>query len=431
VTWIKILSLSLKNVLQNHRKSRLALLSIASGFLSLNLFQAYIHDSELLFETNYSKRSMLGEILIRKEDRNAKLTKNEAADVQTFLKKHTDQLVATVRFLNFDGVVNSGEAQTYFSGYGYDTDKGLKVRGPDWAWNVVAGVPLDQAKKPGVLLGRRLADVMGCREDKPYKVMTGKTGYKAENRPFQCPSPTLQLSLSTATGQVNALELEPIGLIDGLFSDVDQRLVVVPFAVAQGLLRSEEVSTFALKFKNADDIAAVGQDFDRDVKQKNPGLNFRPWRDYEIGDFYIKSLEFLHVFRNFMTIVIISIAALSVLGTFFRLVYERTREIGTLLSIGFRRSQVYGLFFFESLILSLLGVTVGAILSMIIAVLLNLLEFPYKLGMLSEPVAFSMKVSFETLAWSSLTVIAIAMIFSMIPVHRALKMNITDALRDI
>jgi ABC-type lipoprotein release transport system permease subunit len=430
MTWIKLLGLAFKNVLKSQRKSRLALLSVASGFLSLNLFQAYIHDSELLFDYNYSKRSMLGDALIRKEDRNANLNEAQSQAILAFIKNHAGEIEATVRFLNFNGVINSGETQAYFTGYGYDLEEGRKTRGDDWKWNVVAGVPLDQAKKPGILIGRRLADVMGCVEETPYKVMTGKTGYAATERKFHCPSPTLQLSLSTSAGQVNALELEPTGLIDGLFSDVDQRLVVAPIATVQSLLRTDEISTFALKLKRSEMLAQLQESFKSEVQNANPEIFLRSWSGYEIGDFYIKSVEFLHIFRNFMTIVIISIASLSVLGTFFRLVYERTREIGTLLSLGFRVSQIYTMFFFESLMLSLLGVAVGAILSYVIATLLNLLEFPYKLGMLSEPVPFSMSISLRTLWMSSATVTVIALVFSMIPVHRALKMNITEALRD-
>jgi putative ABC transport system permease protein len=52
-------------------------------------------------------------------------------------------------------------------------------------------------------------------------------------------------------------------------------------------------------------------------------------------------------------------------------VFERTREIGTLLAIGMARSAIRTLFLLEGVLLGLIGSGVGAVLSLVLRAILN------------------------------------------------------------
>lgn len=73
----------------------------------------------------------------------------------------------------------------------------------------------------------------------------------------------------------------------------------------------------------------------------------------------------------------LGITVVGVSNTFTMIVWERTREIGTLRALGMQRARAVALFLAEALFLGLFGVAVGGTLGVgILAGLRNLVEFP-------------------------------------------------------
>jgi hypothetical protein len=431
--YFRLIVMAFKNILISRKKSTSAILSIASGFLALNLFQAYIYDTEILFDVTYENRSMFGHLLLRKEHRADNTSPEEQQVVNKFLEDHASLIDSKVRFLWFSGLINTGSISTVFAGWGHDIDQGLKMRSPYWPWNTTSGVPLHEAPKgvPAILVGQRLGEVIKCKEDQKIEFKVGKIGYPPVPRGYKCENDEVQLSLSTATGQANAASFKVVGITNGVFSAVDQRLVIAPIEAVQSLMNTQDISMVAIKLKDGGDARKLQKAFADKVQKKYPDLRLKSWKDYEIGDFYNKSIEFLNIFRNFITIVVISIGALSVMTTFYRLVFERTREIGTLLSIGFRPQHIFVLFLHEALFLAIFGILVGIVLSFALAFVINLPQVNYKVGMLSEAVTFAVTISPNTMTFSAVVLLLISVGICIFPVKRALSMRITEALRDV
>jgi ABC-type lipoprotein release transport system permease subunit len=97
-------------------------------------------------------------------------------------------------------------------------------------------------------------------------------------------------------------------------------------------------------------------------------------------------------------IVILVISVLSVINTLIKIIKERSQEIGTLRSIGFTSLQVVQMFVYETLLLSLVGICIGIVLSVVFTLTLNGVHIRYKAGMLSEPVLF--KISMDLLDYA-------------------------------
>jgi putative ABC transport system permease protein len=72
-----------------------------------------------------------------------------------------------------------------------------------------------------------------------------------------------------------------------------------------------------------------------------------------------------------MGVVLVIVVLLAAANTMMMAATERTREIGTLRALGTRPSLVRGLFLREGVLLALLGSGLGAILSLVVAVVLN------------------------------------------------------------
>jgi putative ABC transport system permease protein len=126
--------------------------------------------------------------------------------------------------------------------------------------------------------------------------------------------------------------------------------------------------------------------------------------------------------------VIIVIAVLSVLNTLIRIIQERTREIGTLRSIGFRNAQVKTIFILEAFFLAVLGNAAGWVMAYAISKLINSAEVLYKVGVLAEPVPFKVWPTLHQSIQSSIILILLSVLAAVFPTAWATRKKITECL---
>ena len=103
-------------------------------------------------------------------------------------------------------------------------------------------------------------------------------------------------------------------------------------------------------------------------------------------ELYGRAIELLGVYDNFISIILYSIIALSIFSLMIKIIDERTREIGLLLSLGFPPHVIRVLFIYEASISSLVGLVGGSIAAIPIALAVNGLGVHYRGGFMSEPV---------------------------------------------
>lgn len=426
-----IWSLAIKNIFSYRKKSFAAILAIASGFISLNLFQSYIYDITLLFQSTYVERNMFGDVLIRKDQRYKTINSAEQNQVELFLQIQTQKITAYSRQLYFTGTANSGQNQFFFMGLGYDIEKGQQLRALNWKRNALYGQSLlSGSGEFEVNIGEGFSYQLGCVPDKKITAPIEKRGYHHNQTEFKCPFDRLQLATTTQSGQINALDVNVIGIQDGLFKEIDDRLVTTSLSLAQKLLDSTEISYYSVKLNDESQLAELRKQFDQQVRVQFPDLVLDSWKTFDVGDFYQQSISFLNLFRNFFSIIVISIGMLSVMATFYRLIHERRKEIGILRSIGLKNSFILKLFLIESFLLSFSGIFIGFFVSIVIATIINQFSVPYSLGMLTQPIAFAMTMNPAVVGFSAAVTAAISMVFSLLPVYRVMKLKVVDILRE-
>jgi putative ABC transport system permease protein len=425
------LPMAWRNIWYAPRKSLLAILAVATCYFSLNLFQGYIHGAEAIFNDSYEKRNMLGDLILRRHgtqhflvmDEKDLLTREDQENITQFLDSDPE-VELWMRFLRVNGTLGNGEAQTGFTGFGYDVQRGEQMRAPEWTWNAIAGYPL---KDEGhILLGQRLGVLLGCEAAATKRFITGKGGYDPAYRPYSCKNPKLQVAGITLNGQANATELEVTGLIDAMFRELDLRFAYLPLSAAQKLFDTDKVNFFALKVKPGVNPDAVARRLNE--KFSGSGLKAVSWKNDELGEFYRRTMDFLNLFRNFMVLVILGVALLSIFNTFFRNVQERVREIGVLRTLGFFHREVKVLFLLETLFLGLIGNFLGGALAILVSLFVNRVSLLYKIGLLTQPVPFLVYLSGFTFLWTFIVVICIALLAAWIPLKRAEKKSIVDSL---
>lgn len=423
-----------RNILYTPRKSLFAISAVAACFFSLNFFQGYIAGTETIFLDSYSQRSMLGDLVVRREGIRHSLSMEET----DFLDEHEQAQVEAifqklgidnyVRFLRATGTITNGTAQTVFTASSHDVARGAKMREPTWGWNALAGRPLEGEDRSGILLGQALASLLHCEPTSSERYITGLGGYEARERPMKCDQKKLQLQSVTMSGQANALEVEVDGIIDAMFRDLDLRFAYLPLSVAQRLLNTKRISFYSARLPRGANETSLVESLRAELQAQHLKIVAQSWKEDEIGDFYQRTMNFLHIFRNFMVIVILGVALLSIFNTFYRSVQERVREIGVLRTLGFRVANVRFLFLLETFFLALIGIAIGGIFANIGAAAVNHLSILYKIGLLTQPVPFLVVLEPWMMVGSSLVVLGIALSAAFIPLLITGRMRITEAL---
>lgn len=424
---IRLLRFAFRSVKLHWRQSLAALIAIASGFVSLCLFQGYMDDVQSIYETANVGRAMRGHVLIE-IDGEALIDEPAQTRISSILKDD-DRVEVAVRFLDLSGQITNGRNSMIFMGYGYDAEEGARMRGPVWSWNTLAGHPLRaEDGADAAVLGRGLLTILDCPLQLPKDFVNGLGGFDPVERPLACPFQTVQMSLMTSKGQMNGIDFRVTGATDMVYKEVDERFVSLPLPAAQALLDTKGVTRFAVLLKDGDDAFAVVDDLNRHFRGDGLPVKAVRWQDHKFGDLYNQTMDLLSIFRNFVVTVILIISCLSVFNTFIRNVSERTREIGTLRSLGFRSRHVLALFLGEAFFLALLGCAIGTAISLGAEVAINAAGITYKPGLFSTPVPFRIAAGPLLIARTAAFLCALVAFTSWFSVRGAIRRKIVENL---
>lgn len=434
-----IARLAWRNVIRNWQRSLASSLAIAAGFTAVSLFDGFLIDIRRVTEDGYSSRAMLADVLIQHKDAENKLAEDMflyslTRDEQEFLDKVVlnDPDVATrVRFLEVKGMISNGRNNAVFVGNSHDIKEGFVARGEHWQWNTIAGKPLHlMPNDNAVLIGMSLGLMMDCTTNVNVKTVTQRGGgYLPVERPFHCDRPRLQLSASTEAAQVNALDLDVAGLMDAGFREADKYWVQLPLATAQRLLDTDKITLMSVRLKDSKRSAAFIDRMNTAFTAAGRDFDIKRWQDHNFGAFMRNTDQILNAFRGLFMSIVIIIVVLSVANTMMKAVNERIREIGTLRSMGFHRSDIRKIFTLEGFGLAFVSCAGGLALTLILSLAVNFSGIRYKAGMLSVPIFLT--VGMNPMIWltNSIWLCLLAASTAWFSSRRAAKMTVADALR--
>src|SRR6266550_2562314 len=133
-------------------------------------------------------------------------------------------------------------------------------------------------------------------------------------------------------------------------------------------------------------------------------------------------LKGLAVFISFIMAVGAGFAGMN---TMYAAVARRTKEIGTLRVLGFRRRSILIAFVLESLAIAVIGVAIGILL----ALPLNFVSTGTANFTNFSEIAFNFRVTPELMLWALIFGVGIGFLGSLLPSIRASRFRIVDALR--
>ena len=199
-----------------------------------------------------------------------------------------------------------------------------------------------------------------------------------------------------------------------VWGDVDQMM--------QAFNRQGAYSSVTVRLNSPADTASLNQNLESDNRLLTIKAESEP-------DYYRRQSRFLVIFIRVLGLSITFIfsigAVIGAMITMYAAVANRTREIGILRALGFRRRSVLTAFLVESIILSLIGGGIGILM----ASFLQFLSFStINFGTFSD-ITFGYILSSQTVLATLIFAVFMGIVGGFLPAVRASRQDILGALR--
>lgn len=399
------LTVAIRNLRRNRNRTLVALLTVASGLIAYILAGGFI---EWIFENMREStiRSQLGHVQIVKpgyflkgiSDPYSFLLPPKSSHLETI--KKLPEVVNLAQRLSFSGLVSYGDSTVSFIGEGVEPEQETLISDQI---HLRSGTNLKSATEKSVLLGEGLAKNLG--------VSTGGT---------------IVLLVTAANGTPNAIELKVVGIFFTSAKEFDDSALRIPIELARKLMRVQSATSWVILLddtKNTEKVVSK-------LRSALPAETFEiiPWSD--LADFYNKTVLLFGKQINLMKSIIALIIILTISNTQTMSVLERTTEIGTIMAIGSRRSEVLRMFIIEGTLIGIFGGVIGTTLGYCIAGILSYVGIPMppppgmETGFTAQ-ISVTFALASDAMALAFIT----TLIASIIPSWKASRMNVVDALR--
>ncbi len=198
---------------------------------------------------------------------------------------------------------------------------------------------------------------------------------------------------------------------------------------------TRSVTAIQLKLVDGEDLNMARDDLRRRFPPDQYALNIQTWRDMQ-GPL-LSAVRLETTILNILLFLIIAVAGFGILATFFMIVVEKTRDIGTLKALGASGSGVMSIFLSYGVLLGLVGSGVGMIGGLLFIRNINsiaaLIEQITGQEVFDPTVYYFSKIPTIvdpwTIGWVVAGSVAIATLASVLPSLRAARMHPVRSLR--
>ena len=462
---MKTLSLALRNLLRNRRRSLTTLLAMVIGAVTILVFGGYSRNITYSLQTSYVIRG--GHLQIQRKDYFLYGSGNPAAyGIQGYqrvieLVAHdpvlAPMLTVVTPTLSLGGIAGNfaeGLSRTII-GMGVIVDDRNRMR----RWNEY-GIPINipafaltGSAEDSVVVGTGVArvlqlchalDVPNCTQQ-PAKAPPAGTRAPDDITALALqesrPAPTagearIELLAANVHGAPNVASLRVVKAEKQGFKELDDMYVGMHLPQAQRLLyggETPQVTAVVVQLAHTRQIPAARARLDELLATSLKGEPLEV-QDFEaLNPFYGQAVAMFAAIFGFMAVLIGAIVLFTVGNTMSMAVMERTTEIGTLRAMGLRRSGIRRLFVCEGLLLGLIGAAVGLVAALGFAWLINHTGLTWLPPGQTDYVPLTVRIWGETnlMLGTGAALLLVAVISAWWPARRAGRMVIVEALRHV
>lgn len=480
------LSLAVRNLLRNRRRSLATLAAMAVGSTSILLFGGYSKNIQYSMETAYVRTG--GHLQIQHKDYNnfgsGNPTAYGIADAARLLAAiRSDEVLGkmvlvatpTLQFGGIAGNYNAGVSRTVL-GVGIVADDHSAMRN----WNghslplISPPLALQGAAPDAAVVGTGVARVLQLCEalkiaDCPHPqkeapvegqaipddiaalsqleaappkpvvrkgAAKGKGKVPAEDLVAARSPRRIELLASNNRGTPNVASLDVIQAEGQGFKELDDVYVSLHLPQAQRLIYGSgaaKVTSIMVQLRHSGQIKAAQERLLEKLPEWSGKQPLTVLDLNTLNPFYVQTIALFDTIFGFIFVLIGGIVLFTVSNTMNTAVVERTVEIGTLRAIGLRQLGIRKLFVTEGVLLGLGGAVLGAAVALLISSIVNRLGLEWLPPGSAEPLPLILRVWGEPgmILGTTLGLIVIATLSAWWPAYRAARLNVVDALRHV
>lgn len=337
---MRLILLALRNLTRNKRRTLITALAVLLGTAAILVLEGFSNG----FKTNLIEtavESKVGAVQVFKKGyigSDDPLKKSLGHDPALISRiSAVPGVTAVAPRIEFDGMVSNGSESTMFMATAIEPELEYKVC-PKRKTRVAAGsepLAIDPKASADALIGKTLAEALGAQK-----------------------GATLVMQAAGPHASTNALDIEVHGFLPTHNVAESKRMATVRLGFAQDLLRMKgQVTSYVLNVSELDQAGAVAK---RLAAALGSEYEVTTWADLDpMTKTRVSSIAYV---LFFIGLVLFLLVATGIVNTMLMSVYERVREIGTMLALGVRRRQVTALFLWEAGALGLLGSGLGTAL---------------------------------------------------------------------
>jgi putative ABC transport system permease protein len=301
------------------------------------------------------------------------------------------------------GLVGQEDKSTTFFGNAYDVKRVDNVL-PEHGLSISDGLPLSPDDPYGAVLGKALADSINVKVGDELVILS-----------------------NTVYAESSAVVINVRGLlsIPGN-NEVEQNLLITDIDQIQtDLLDIDEgAMEIIVRLDDDENLQDVVEWVNKHFEKQNLPLEAVPWnKDKQFG-------QVTGLFNGIALIVAIIMSLLVgiiISESLLMSILERIREIGSLRAIGSSKSHIKKIFYWEAILISLLGTSLGLIFGTILVLVMNKVGVPMSVDAGDTAMVYPI-IKFGNLIFSAAIPIVVTLIAVRKPIKSSCKMSIVDAL---
>ena len=405
---MNIVRFSVRNLERNRRRTLATGAAIAIGVAALVFARGWIDGvTEAIRE--YATDSRLGAIQIHPAGY-SRVT--ELLPVNLHLAQ-PDGLVDRVRRspgvsavtqrIHFAGSLSNGDQDTLVLVTAVDPQAETRVCPAFLTADLRAGRLLTSADTTSIVVGTELAVGLGLK-----------------------PGAQVTLEARTVSGQLNAIDVDVVGVASSSLPDEGKWLVVMPLDAARHLVGMEADRGATALVARLDHLERA-EDVARQLEATlGSAVEVRTWR--QVGEYFDQAIRTFAKAQALLLAIVGLLALLIIANTQMLSASERTKEIGTLTALGAPRAFVRRMFVLESFVLGAVAAVVGALLGIGACVVAARIGLPFKPP--NQPVVLVRPIgSLATAVLATVAAMAVAVVGAVIPSWIGARKRPVEALK--
>jgi putative ABC transport system permease protein len=467
------LSLALRNLKRNRRRSLATLLAMVVGGASILVFGGYVQNIVYGMQTGYVRGG--GHLQLQHRDYflfgSADPTAYGIVDYAHVidLVAHdpvlSPMLTVVTPSLEFGGIAGNfaaGVSRTIFASGVVVADRNAMLRWNDYGFPgkprvlALTGGSADAAViGTGVARVLRLCDALhlehcprphdaatptGAPLPQDVALLAGREAAAADTAagPASADGEGARLELLAATvgGAPNVARLKVVKAEPQGVKEVDDAYIELNLNQAQRLLygpAQPEVTAIALQLRHTNEIPLAKARLQQLIATTLRGYPLAAYDFETLNPYYGQTIGMFNAIFSFISLLIGAIVLFTVGNTMNAAVVERTVEIGTLRAMGVRRSGIRGLFVAEAVLLGAFGALLGILAALALAALINGSGLTWTPPGNVDPIHLHVRVWGETrmLLGTASGLLLVAVFSAWWPARRAARLQVVEALRHV